>query len=50
MTATDEMEELSREIKKIITDNKKFLDRILDDEFEPEDEEESGEDEITEEL
>ncbi len=49
MTAPDEMDELSKEIKKIISDNKKFLDRIMDEDFEPEDEE-SGEEEITEEL
>ncbi|HEY6838708.1 MAG TPA: hypothetical protein VI389_08200 [Geobacteraceae bacterium] len=47
---TDDMEELSKEIKKIITDNKKFLERIMDDEFEPEEEEESGEDAVVEEL
>ncbi len=47
---TDDMEELSKEIKKIITDNKKFLERIMDDEFEPEEEEESGADEVVEEL
>ena len=34
----NELDELSREIKKIISDNKKFLDRVLDDEFESEQE------------
>jgi hypothetical protein len=40
----NELDELSREIKKIISDNKKFLDRVLDEEFEPEEEieEEAG--------
>ena len=41
----NELDELSREIKKVISDNKKFLDRVLDDEFEPDeeaDEEEAG--------
>jgi hypothetical protein len=39
-----ELDELSREIKKIISENKKFLDRVMDDEFEPdeESEEEAG--------
>jgi hypothetical protein len=42
-----ELEELSREIRKIITENKKFLERVLDEEFEPEEDDdgeaESGE-------
>jgi hypothetical protein len=41
----NELDELSREIKKVIADNKKFLDRVLDEEFEPDeevDEEEAG--------
>ena len=45
----NELDELSREIRKIISDNKKFLDRVMDDEFEPDgdesmeaDEEEAG--------
>ncbi len=39
-----ELDELSREIKKIISENKKFLDRVMDDGFEPdeESEEEAG--------
>jgi hypothetical protein len=40
-----EPDELSKEIKKIISENKKFLDRIMDEEFEPDeevDEEEAG--------
>ena len=39
-----ELDELSREIRKIISDNKKFLDRIMDEEFESdeESEEEAG--------
>ena len=39
-----ELDELSREIRKIISDNKKFLDRIMDEEFEPDEEsdEEAG--------
>jgi hypothetical protein len=49
MDETDsELDELSKEIRKIISDNNKFLDRVLNDEFEPEeeateaDEEEAG--------
>jgi hypothetical protein len=40
-----EQDELSKEIRKIISENKKFLDRIMDEEFELEeevDEEEAG--------
>jgi hypothetical protein len=36
------VDELSREIRKVISENKKFLDRIMDEEFEPD--EESGKD------
>jgi len=45
----NELDELTREIGKIITDNKKFLDRVMDDDFEPEEEIEV-EREIIEEL
>ncbi len=38
----NELDELSREIKKVIAGNKKFLKRVMDDDFEPE-EEDSGE-------
>jgi hypothetical protein len=40
----NELDELSREVRKIISGNKKFLDRIMDDEFEPDEEieEEAG--------
>jgi hypothetical protein len=39
-----ELDELSREIRKIISENEKFLKRIMDEEFEPdeESEEEAG--------
>ena len=47
MTDPAELEELSREIRKVIEENNKFLDRIMDEEFEPDDEEEP---EIPEEL
>jgi hypothetical protein len=41
-----ELDELTREIDRIITDNNKFLARVMDEDFEPEeeDEEEGGED------
>jgi hypothetical protein len=32
----DDLESLSREIRKIIDTNRAFLDRIMDDDFEPE--------------
>ncbi len=51
MTDTNELEELSKEIRKIIDENRKFLGRIMDDEFEPEEPEEGEEeDEPVEEL
>lgn len=33
------LEEMEQEIKRLIADNRKFLDKITDDGFEPEDEE-----------
>jgi len=42
------VDELSKEIRKIISENKKFLDRIMDEEFEPE--EEVGKDQDEEEA
>lgn len=33
---TSELDELSKEIRTIIADNRKFLEKIMDDEFEPE--------------
>jgi hypothetical protein len=40
----NELDELSREIRKIISGNKKFLEKVMDDEFEPDEEveEEAG--------
>ncbi len=47
----NELDELTREISRLISDNKKFLDRVMDDDFEPDEEElEDGEEEILEEL
>jgi len=45
----NELDELTREIDRIIADNKKFLARVMDDDFEP-DEDVGGEDDIIEEL
>ena len=47
-----ELEELARDIRQLINDNRKFLDRILDDDFEPEEGEEREEEEagVVEEL
>jgi hypothetical protein len=48
MNAMDqnELEELARDVRKIVQDNKKFLEKVLDEDFEPEEEidEESSED------
>jgi hypothetical protein len=33
-----ELDELTREIRTIITDNRKFLEKIMNDDFEPEEE------------
>jgi hypothetical protein len=40
----NELDELAREINRIIIDNKKFLARVMDDDYEPEEEveEENG--------
>lgn len=47
----DELGALAQEIQKIIADNRKFLERVQDEDFEPiDDEEDVAEDEITEEL
>ncbi len=35
----NELEDLTREIRQLIKDNRKFLDRITDDDFEPEEQE-----------
>lgn len=45
----NELDELSSEIRKIIAENEKFLARVMDDEFEP-DEGYEEEEEIVEEL
>ncbi len=43
-----ELDELSREIKKVIAGNKKFLKRVMDEDFEPEADEGETEEEAGE--
>jgi len=44
-TEKNELDELTKEIKKVIAGNRKFLKRVMDEDFEPEeDEREDGED------
>lgn len=43
-----ELDELSREIKKVIAGNKKFLKRVMDEDFEPEEDEGEPEEEAGE--
>jgi hypothetical protein len=38
MTDQQELEELARSINNLIQDNRKFLEKVLDEEFEPEEE------------
>lgn len=45
-----ELDELSREIRKVIENNRKFLDRVMDEDFEPEDAEEAKDEDVFEEL
>ncbi|HTP65002.1 MAG TPA: hypothetical protein VMJ66_06390 [Geobacteraceae bacterium] len=35
-TEKNELDELTREIKKVIAGNRKFLKRVMDEDFEPE--------------
>lgn len=37
-----ELTQLAREVRKLVEENRTFLDRIMDDDFEPEDDGESG--------
>ncbi len=43
----DELEELAQNIRKLVNDNKKFLDKVMDEDFEPEEEIETGKEEDT---
>ncbi|WP_298436545.1 hypothetical protein [Geobacter sp.] len=44
------LDELSREIRKVIDANRKFLERVLDDDFDPDETPGEREDEGVEEL
>ncbi|GLI37667.1 hypothetical protein KI811_07415 [Geobacter hydrogenophilus] len=46
----NELDELSREIRRVIENNRKFLDHVMDEEFEPEDAEETKDEDVFEEL
>ncbi len=46
----NELEDLAREVQQLIKDNRKFLDRIMDDDFEPEQPESEEEAGVIEEL
>ena len=48
MAGTEELDEMAKEIRKIIDDNRKFLDRLMDDEFEDAEEEETETEETDE--
>lgn len=38
----NELTQLAREVRRLVEENRTFLDRIMDDDFEPEDEGEPG--------
>jgi hypothetical protein len=40
-----DLDELAREIRKVISGNKRFLDKVMDEDFEPDADEVSEEDE-----
>ena len=40
----DDLQDLATGISRIISDNRKFLSRLMDDDFEPEEETDAGED------
>jgi len=46
----NELDELTQEITRIISDNRKFLARVMDDDFEPEEEDGEEEEEVLVEL
>jgi hypothetical protein len=48
-TVRDEIEELASEVRRIIEENRRLLERLMDDDFEPEEPEEKDE-ELPEEL
>lgn len=46
----NELDELAREIRKVIDTNRKFLERVMDEDFEPDEAAEDVENEVFEEL
>ena len=42
----EEFEELARDIRNLIRDNKRFLDRVMEEDFEPEADETDSEDSL----
>ncbi len=46
----DDLAELEKEVRKLLDDNRKFLERVLDDNFEPDEAVENDGPEVTEEL
>jgi hypothetical protein len=50
MKDQNELEELARNISSLIQDNRKFLEKVLDEDFEPEEESEKDTAEDFEEL
>lgn len=50
MDGPREMDQLTREVRRNIDDNRKFLERIREDDFVPEGDEAVGEEEVFEEL
>jgi hypothetical protein len=48
-TGKNELEELGNEIQRIIRENEKFLSRVMDDDFEPEERDEEEEEETDQE-
>ena len=46
----NELEELAQNIRKIVQDNRKFLEKVMDEDFEPDEEREEDSPEDFEEL
>ncbi|MBT0653394.1 hypothetical protein [Geomobilimonas luticola] len=46
----DDLAELEKEVRKLLDDNRKFLERVLDDDFEPEETVDDEGPEVAEEL
>lgn len=46
----NELEEMALNIRKLVDDNRKFLDKVMDEDFEPEETEEETEEGTTEDF